>query len=105
MSDEACDRFRATVRYLEGGKMCHACGISQTMCHTGEDGQNRCQWPRIAPAIVSMATTNNVGRNIIREAGYMGDIDDWTAYALWLGQPHRLRLWDELVSNSMMVIK
>ncbi|KAG6157487.1 hypothetical protein E4U50_007512 [Claviceps purpurea] len=105
MSEDACDKFRKTVRYLDGGKMCHACGISQRMCRTGEDGKIRCQWPRIAPAIVRMATTNNVGRHIIREAGYMGDIDDWKAYALWLGQPHRLRLWDELVSNSMMVIK
>ncbi|KAG6043435.1 hypothetical protein E4U33_001709 [Claviceps sp. LM78 group G4] len=105
MSEDACDKFRKTVRYLDGGKTCHACGISQRMCRTGEDGQNRCQWPRIAPAIVRMATTNDVGRNIIREAGYMGEIDDWKAYALWLGQPHRLRLWDELVSNSMMVIK
>ncbi|KAG5954584.1 hypothetical protein E4U58_007559, partial [Claviceps cyperi] len=105
MSEDACDRFRATIRYLDGGKTCHACGISQKMCRTGEDGQRRCQWPRIAPAIVRLATANNVGRDIIREAGYMGDMDDWTAYALWLGQPHRLRLWDELVSNSMIVIK
>ncbi|KAG6091014.1 hypothetical protein E4U31_007459 [Claviceps sp. LM219 group G6] len=52
MSEDACDEFRKTVRYLDGGKTCHACGISQRMCRTGEDGQNRCQWPRIAPAIV-----------------------------------------------------
>jgi hypothetical protein len=105
MSEDACDRFRATIRYLDGGKGCHACGISQKMCRTRESGQGGCQWPRIAPAIVRLATTNTFGRNIIRQAGYPGELEDWKSYALWLGQPHRLRLWGELVSNSMMVIK
>lgn len=105
VSEDACDRFRATVRYLDGGKTCHACGISQKMCRTRESGQGGCQWPRIAPAILMLATTNTFGRNIIRQAGHPGELGDWKGYALWLGQPHRLRLWGELVSNSMMVIK
>jgi hypothetical protein len=105
VSEDACDRFRATVRYLDGGKTCHACGISQKMCRTREIGQGGCQWPRIAPAILMLATTDTFGRNIIRQAGHPGELGDWRGYALWLGQPHRLRLWGELVSNSMMVIK
>jgi len=105
MDEAACDRFRATIRYLDGGKTCHACGISQKMCRTREIGQGGCQWPRTAPAIVRLATSNTFGRNIIRQAGYRGEMEDWPSYALWLGQPHRLRLWGELVSNSMMVIK
>jgi hypothetical protein len=105
MSEDACDRFRSTIRYLDGGKACHACGISQKMCRTRESGQGGCQWPRAAPAILMLATTNTFGRNIIRQAGYVGESGDWKGYALWLGQPHRLRLWGELVSNSMMVIK
>jgi hypothetical protein len=52
-----------------------------------------------------LATTNTFGRNIVRKTGYAGEPDDWKSYALWLGQPHRLRLWGELVSNSMVVIK
>jgi hypothetical protein len=55
--------------------------------------------------VVRAAMGNPVGRKIIRQAGYEGQIDDWDAYALWLGQPHRLRLWRELASNSMVVIK
>ncbi|KAG5912757.1 hypothetical protein E4U61_007962 [Claviceps capensis] len=31
-------------------------------------------------------------------------MNDWEAYALWLGQKHSQRLWRELVSNSMVVI-
>jgi superfamily II DNA helicase RecQ len=105
VSEVACDRFRATVRYLDGGKTCHACGISQKMCRTRESGQGGCQWPRIAPAILMMVTTNTFGRNIVRQTGFLGELGDWKSYALWLGQPHRLRLWGELVSNSMVVIK
>lgn len=52
-----------------------------------------------------LVTSNTFGRNIIRQVGYEGEPDDWAAYALWLGQPHHLRFWGELVSNSMMVIK
>jgi len=59
----------------------------------------------MATAIVRLATMNTFGRNIIRQAGYGGEMRDWQAYALWLGQAHRLRLWGELVSNSMVVIK
>jgi superfamily II DNA helicase RecQ len=28
VSEDACDRFRTTVRYLDGGKTCHTCSIS-----------------------------------------------------------------------------
>ncbi len=52
-----------------------------------------------------MAIGNTIGRNIIRQAGYGGEMQDWDEYALWLGQPHRLRLWREMVSNSMVVMK
>ena len=105
MDEAACDQFRETIRYLDGSKTCHACGISQKLCRTREAGQGGCQWPRMATAIVRLATTNTFGRNIIRQAGYGDEMADWHAYALWLGQPHRLRLWGELVSNSMVVIK
>ncbi|KAK0950983.1 hypothetical protein LTS01_025418, partial [Friedmanniomyces endolithicus] len=105
MGEDVCNRFRATVLYLDGGKTCHACGISQKMCRTREAGRGGCQWPRIATAVVRLAMSNTIGRNIIRQAGYGGEMNDWQSYALWLGQPHRLRLWGELASNSMLIIK
>jgi len=105
MDEAACDCFRKMIRYVDGSHTCHACGISQKLCRMREARQGRCQWPRMATAIVRLATMNTFGRNIIRQAGYGGEMRDWQAYALWLGQAHRLRLWGELVSNSMVVIK
>jgi hypothetical protein len=99
----ACDNFRETIRYLNTGHTCHRCGISQRLCDTGEEGGS-CQWPRIAVPLARLALACGVGRNIVRKAGYEGQRGDWTDYALWLGQTHRLRLWGELVSNSMVVV-
>ena len=58
----------------------------------------------MATQLTRLALACGVGRNIVRKAGYDGHRGDWTEYALWLGQTHRLRLWGELVSNSMVVI-
>lgn len=105
LTEQACERFRQTVWHLDGSKTCFNCGISQKLCNTKEKGQGGCQWPRVAIPLVRIAMGNTVGRNIIRQAGHEGGTQDWVAYALWLGQPHRLRLWKELVSNLMVVIK
>ena len=99
----ACDSFRETIRYLNTSHTCHRCGISQRLCGTGEEG-GICQWPHMATQLTRLALACGVGRNIVRKAGYDGHRGDWTEYALWLGQTHRLRLWGELVSNSMVVI-
>jgi hypothetical protein len=45
-----------------------------------------------------------VERSIVCRTGFKGQRGDWTEYALWLGQTHWLRLWGELVSNSIVVI-
>ncbi|KAG6109086.1 hypothetical protein E4U13_006110, partial [Claviceps humidiphila] len=58
----------------------------------------------VAPAILRLATANDAGLEIITKAGYIGEMNDGEAYALWLGQKHSQRLWRELVSNSMVVI-
>ena len=105
MSDGACNAFRERTRYLDSSRTCFRCGISQKLCNTKEEGQGRCQWPGVAIPVVRAAMGHPVGRKIIGQAGYEGEMDDWDAYALWLGQPHRLRLWGELASNSMVVIK
>jgi hypothetical protein len=99
----ACDSFRETIRYLHTSHTCHRCGISQRFCNTGEEGGS-CQWPHIAVPLARLALACGVGRNIVRRTGFEGQRGDWTEYALWLGQTHRLRLWGELVSNSMVVI-
>ena len=103
VGEVACDGFRETIRYLNAGHTCHRCGISQRFCNTGEEG-GICQWPHVAVPLARLVLACGVGRNIIRKAGYEGQRGDWTEYALWLGQTHRLRLWGELVSNSMVVI-
>lgn len=103
VGEVACDGFRETIRYLNAGHTCHRCGISQRFCNTGEEG-GICQWPHVAVPLARLALACGVGRNIIRKAGYEGQRGDWTEYALWLGQTHRLRLWGELVSNSMVVM-
>lgn len=53
-----------------------------------------------------MAACRNVqGRGIIRRAGFKGDLDgDLKEYARWLGWRHRLRIWEELMSNAMAVV-
>ena len=105
MTEQACDRFREKVRHLDSSRTCFNCGISQKLCNTREQGQGRCQWPRVAVPLVRMAMSNTIGRNIIRQSGYEGEMQDWEAYARWLGRPHRLRLWKEMGSNSMVVVK
>jgi hypothetical protein len=103
VGEVACDSFRETIRYLEAGHTCHRCGISQRLCDTGEENGS-CQWPQVAVPLARLALACGIGRNIIRKAGFEGQRGDWTEYALWLGRTHRLRLWGELVSNSMVVI-
>ncbi|KAG5986567.1 hypothetical protein E4U52_000123 [Claviceps spartinae] len=103
MSKVECDQFRGKIRYAKDANACYRCGISQKLCHTRE-AEGECQWPRIAPAILRLATAYDAGREIITKAGYTGGMNDWSAYALWLGQMHSQRLWLELVSNSMVVI-
>ena len=105
MSEWTCDVFRKTIRHLGDSRTCFHCGVSQKLCNTREEGQGRCQWPRVAAPLVKMAMGCTMGRSIIRQAGYQGEMQDWEAYALWLGQTHRLRLWGEMASNSMVVIK
>lgn len=105
LSERACDEFRSLIRYLDGSRMCHSCGISQKMCRTREEGQGPCQWPRIAVVIIRAAMASAAGRSIIQKAGFDGAMGDWARCALWLGQCHRLRMWGELVSNSMIVVK
>jgi hypothetical protein len=99
----ACGGFRETIRYLDAGHACHRCGISQRLCDTGEE-QGTCQWPHTAIPLLRLALACGTGRNIVRKAGYEGEMGDWGEYALWLGQVHCLRLWGEAVSNSMVVL-
>jgi hypothetical protein len=103
ISEQVCDEFRAQVRYPDG-RTCFRCGVGQKWCNTREE-RGSCQWPRIAAPVLRAAMASTIGRNIIRQAGYDGEMDDWAAYALWLAQPYRLRVWKELASNSMVVIK
>ncbi|KAG6024282.1 hypothetical protein E4U40_003396 [Claviceps sp. LM458 group G5] len=103
MSKLEFDKFRASILYVKDGNTFNAAVSVKTCCSTREVG-GQCQWPRIAPAIVRLATANDAGRETITKAGCIGEMNDWEAYALWLGQKHSQRLWRELVSNSVIVI-
>ncbi|KAG6104105.1 hypothetical protein E4U13_000209 [Claviceps humidiphila] len=87
MSELECDKFRASILYVKAANACHRCGLSQKLCKTRE-AECQCQWPKIARAILRLATVNDAGREIITKAGYIGEMNDWEAYALWLGQKH-----------------
>ncbi|KAG5950989.1 hypothetical protein E4U57_007239 [Claviceps arundinis] len=75
MSALECDIFRASILDVKDANACHRCGISQKLCNTREAG-SQCQWPRIAPAILRLATANDAGREIITKAGYIGEMND-----------------------------
>jgi hypothetical protein len=57
------------------------------------------------------AIRDPIGRNIIRQAGFEAkrvveeEKEGWKAYAVWCGQARDRRLWGEMVSNLMWVVK
>ena len=57
------------------------------------------------------AVRDPIGRNIIRQARFEAkrvveeEKEGWKAYAVWCGQARDRRLWGEMVSNSMWVVK
>jgi hypothetical protein len=57
------------------------------------------------------AVRDPIGRNIISKAGFEPkrvieeEKDGWKAYAVWCGQTRERRIWGEMVSNSMWVVK
>ena len=105
------DTFRKQIKYAKGSKTCRKCGISQKMCNTRQDAKQKCQWPGIAIPVLMTAVRDPIGRNIIRQAGFEAkrvveeEKEGWKAYAVWCGQARDRRLWGEMVSNSMWVVK
>lgn len=105
------DTFRKQIKYAKGSKACRKCGISQKMCNTRQDAKQKCQWPGIAIPVLMTAVRDPIGRNIIRQAGFEAkrvveeEKEGWKAYAVWCGQARDRRLWGEMVSNSMWVVK
>jgi hypothetical protein len=98
------DRFRRGIRDGGGCRSCRRCWVSQKYCATGEDAGNRCQRPNHVGPLVRVAAEVKVGRRIIRQCGYDGELGgDWTEYALWLGKRHQHRVWGEYFSNAMVV--
>jgi len=105
------DTFRKQIKYAKASKACRKCGINQRMCNTREDAKRKCQWPGIAVPVLMTAVRDPIGRNIIRKAGFEPkrvieeDKEGWKAYALWCGQARDRRIWGEVMSNSMWVVK
>lgn len=105
------DTFRKQIKYAKASKACRKCGINQRMCNTREDAKRKCQWPGIAVPVLMTAVRDPIGRNIIRKAGFEPkrvveeEKEGWKAYALWCGQARDRRIWGEVMSNSMWVVK
>jgi superfamily II DNA helicase RecQ len=98
------DEFRRGLR--DGGDChsCRRCWVSQKYCATGEDVQNRCQWPNVVVPVARAALGIMEGIQVIRECGYKGVIgEDCGEYRIWLGRRHTRRFWGEYFSNAMVV--
>jgi superfamily II DNA helicase RecQ len=108
ISEERCNELRKKLLAPDNVRTCWKCGIYQRFCNRKERSEANCQWPNIAVPVLLAVIASPIGRNIVYRAGYEGDLDDpdldLDAYALWLVQASRKRLWGELVSNSMVVI-
>jgi hypothetical protein len=104
MTGMQLDGFRRGIRDAGGSHSCRRCWVSQKYCATGEDIGNRCQWPNIVVPLARAAGEEDMGRQLIRECGYEGELgDDWKEYAAWLGKRHNSRVWGEYFSNAMVV--
>jgi hypothetical protein len=98
------DRFRGGIRDGGGGHSCRRCWVSQKYCATGLDISNKCQWPNVVVPLARAVAEMEMGRAIIRECGYQGEMEGaWQEYAVWLGKRHRQRVWGEYFSNGMVV--
>jgi superfamily II DNA helicase RecQ len=99
------DAFRRGVRDGGGSHSCQRCWVSQKYCATGQDTNNRCQWPNRVVPLARAAAEIEEGVKMIRGCGFQGELGgDWGEYALWLGKRHRERVWGEYFSNAMVVV-
>ena len=105
------DKFRRFMKYTNDSRTCHKCGISQKLCRTRQDAREKCQWSGVAMAILMIAIEDPIGRNIINKAGFDAKrvredgFEGWEAFGLWCSQVYPKRIWGEMMSNSMEVMK
>jgi superfamily II DNA or RNA helicase len=104
-SEEDVEGFRSKMRFDKRTHSCFKCGISQKVCKTGENSSRKCQWPRIMAGILRRVGCIEGGRSVIQRCGFEGEWGDWDGYAGWLGQAHGRRVWGEVVSRGMVVLK
>lgn len=103
--EEEGEGFRRRVVFDRDTHSCHKCSFSQKMCRTGADVREKCQWPRIAICIAIAACRNGIGRGIIRRAGFKGELGGGLEdYRRWLGWRHKVRIWEQRMSNTMAVV-
>ena len=106
VSKEEVDAFRAKIRFDKRTHSCFKCGISQKLCKTREDSSQKCQWPGIMSNLLRrISCSTEGGRGVVRRCGYEGDWGDWDGYASWLAQADERRVWGEVVSRAMVVVK
>lgn len=98
------DRFRRGVRDSGDCHSCRRCWVSQRWCATGQDINNKCQWPNVVIPLVRVATGIEEGLAIVRQCGFQGDCEKmFQAYQTWLGRRSTVRIWGESMSNAMVV--
>lgn len=102
--DGDVERFRGAVRYQDDTHSCHRCGMSQSLCGTGEGEGRVCQWPGVMAPVVYCVMQSAVGYGQTQRAGYSGGYQDWESYGRWLGRRHFQRIWGANMSNAMAVL-
>ena len=105
VSEKEVDTLRSQIRFDKRTHSCFKCGISQKLCWTRGDSGQKCQWPGIASNMLRRMGATEGGRTVLQRCGFEGEWGEWSGYAAWLGEAHERRVWGEVVSRAMVVIK
>lgn len=103
-TDQDWDGFREQLRFDKDTHSCFKCGLSQRLCRTGQDSQQKCQWPGRAGPLLYGLVDAEVELHLLRDMGYEGPGNDRAACISWLGRRHPRRIWGEVMSNAMAAL-
>lgn len=115
---DALDRFRATIRYTRGTRVCAKCGISQHFCQSvsePDSEQTVCQWPNVlVPFLAGLAYAAQTSSrpateslHVLRKTGFQHarasiSGQDSFQFALWVGQQYPLPMLPTVYTSNGM---